>query len=143
MSAVRFLIMGLATAISGCGGGGMLPGTIYSNDGRVLQFEIERAHRTGAVRASDPATGETFLGSYVAIVERMSTTSSGTVVAGKVVATGFGRGSISSNTANATAYLKGDKGTMLNCEMRIEAGFPPHGLGTCQDNQSQNYRLQF
>lgn len=123
--------------------GGMIPGTIYSSDGKVLPFEIEKAHRSGSVRASDPSTGEQFLGNYVGIMERTAITSSGSVVAGKVVASGFGVESIGSNTANATAFLKGDKGTMLSCEMKIEAGLSPHGIGACEDNHGGKYRLQF
>jgi hypothetical protein len=58
-------------------------------------------------------------------------------------ASGSGVASVGSNIANATAYLAGDKGTMLNCEMHIEAGLSPHGIGGCSDNKGKNYRLQF
>ena len=133
--------IGLAVALSACGG--MIPGTIYSNDGKVLPFEIEKARRSGAVRASDPATGEQFAGTYVGLLERVDVRTSGTAVAGQVVASSFGSGSIGSNIANATAFLKGDKGTTLNCTMKIEAGLSPHGIGECQDNNGKQYRLQF
>lgn len=136
-------IAGALSVMVGCSGG-MIPGSIYSNDGRVLSFEIEKAQRTGAVKAKDPTTGETFTGTYVGVRERVDVATSGTAISGWVVASGFGTGSAQSNMANATAYLKGNKGSMLNCRMRIEAAFfSPHGLGSCVDKQGRKYRLQF
>ena len=121
----------------------MIPGTIFSSDGKVMPFEIEKAHRTGAVRAKDPQTGEVFAGTYVGVRERIDVVTSGTAISGQVVGSTFGSGSAQSNMANATAYLQGDKGTMLNCVMKIEAGLSPHGLGECTDNKGGKYRLQF
>jgi hypothetical protein len=46
--------------------------------------------------------------------------------AGSVGATSFGLGS---NIANTTAYPTGDKGSMLNYEMKIEASISPYGIG--------------
>lgn len=150
---IRAGTLGSLLLSAGCGG--MLPGTIYSQDGKVLEFQIEKAHRTGAVAAFDPSTGERFSGAYVGILERTTAFSSGfltgrtnfvgTGFSGTATSTasGFGFGSVGSNIANATAYLAGDKGTMLNCEMQIEAGFSPHGIGGCVDNKSEKYRLQF
>lgn len=137
------LPLGVASLLCSCSAGGMIPGSIYSNDGRVIPFEIEKAHRTGAITARDPVTGEQFTGSYVGVKERVDIATSGTVIQGRAVATGFGSGSAGSNIANATAFLKGDKGSMLNCEMKIEAGYAPHGIGSCQDDQGRPYRLQF
>ena len=141
MKAGMWIAVGSAMLLCACGG--MIPGTIYSSEGKVMPFEIEKAQRTGAVRANDPSSGEKFVGTYVGIMERIDVNSSSTVVSGSVVASGFGRGSIGANTANATAYLKGDKGTMLNCEMKIEAGLSPHGIGACDDNYGKKYKLQF
>lgn len=130
--------------VSACAAaGGMIPGTIYSSSGKTLQFEIEKAHRTGAVKAVDPSTGERFSGTYVGIMERISGTSTAFVSGQNRFASGFGTASIGSNIANATAYLKGDKGTMLTCRMRIEAGISPHGIGGCDDNRGGKYQLQF
>ncbi|MGB6756196.1 MAG: hypothetical protein WBE71_27525 [Xanthobacteraceae bacterium] len=121
----------------------MLPGNIYSADGKILQFEIETSHGSGAVKASDTSTGEEFSGTYVGIMSSATRTSSA-VISGGVTASGFGVDSISSNIANATAFLKGDKGTMLNCAMQIQASVvSPHGIGGCTDNSGQKYRLQF
>ena len=139
--------------LAGCGG--MLPGTIYSQNGKTLQFEIEKARRSGAVAAFDASTGERFSGTYVGILQRSTgfssgfangqTNFSGNGVVGTATSTasGFGFSSAGSNIANATAYLNGDKGTVLNCEMQIEAGFSPHGIGGCIDNKGEKYRLQF
>jgi hypothetical protein len=109
----------------------MLPGAIYSQNGKVLQFQIETAFHTGAVTASDPSTGERFAGQYVGILEQTTATASGIGSAGY----GFAAGSVGSNIADATAYLTGDKGTTLTCEMRIQAGHFPHGIGHCADNR--------
>ena len=101
------------------------------------------------MKALDPSTGEQFSGTYVGLRPIVTGTSSAMVfgasgAAGRVNASGFGTNSISSNIANATAFLKGDKGTMLNCAMEIEASIgTPHGIGGCDDNLGKKYRLQF
>ena len=51
--------------LAGCGG--MSTGAIYSANGRMIQFQIEKAHRTGAVLAFDPSSGERFTGTYIGI----------------------------------------------------------------------------
>lgn len=139
---MRLLLIAMFPTLTACAGG-MIPGTIYSADGKVMPFEIEKAHRTGAVKARDPSTGEIFSGTYVGVKERVDVATSGTAISGKAVGSTFGSGSVQSNMVNATAYLQGDKGTMLNCEMKIEAGISPHGLGQCDDNKGGKYRLQF
>lgn len=143
MNSTRAIILGASIlALTGCAGG-MLPGKIYATDGRALDFEIEKAHRTGIVRATDRSTGENFTGTYVGLLERVDVHTSSTTVRGGALASGFGSGTISSNLANASAVLRGDKGTVLNCQMKIEAGFSPHGMGDCQDNHGRKYTLQF
>jgi hypothetical protein len=128
---------------AGCATGGMIPGNIYSTGGKILQFEIEKAHRTGAVKALDPATGEKFVGAYSSVKEVVSGSSSAFVSGKAGFASGFGSASAASNIANATAFLKGDRGTMLNCSMLIQAGFSPSGIGDCTDNRGEKYKLQF
>lgn len=127
--------------------GQMLPGNIVAEDGDVLDFQIEVAKRSGKVAASNPRTGEQFNGTYVGILERVTSFSTGYAQAsgmgGSVTASGFGSASAGSNIANATAFLKGNKGTTLNCEMQIEAGLNPHGIGQCADQHGGKYRLQF
>jgi hypothetical protein len=121
----------------------MLPGQIYSQSGKVLEFQIEKAHRSGAVSAYDPSTGERFSGRYVGIRETIQGSDSIFVQSGPRSAVGYGSKEISSNIGNATAFLSGDKGSSLNCTMQIEIGFNPHGLGTCMDAKGDQYRVQF
>lgn len=125
----------------------MLPGTIVSDDGDLLEFHIEKAMRTGAVTAYNQKTKESFSGTYVGIVQSATAHDSGFAsvygAGGTVSASGFGNRRITSNIAQATAFLKGTAGTVLNCSMQIEAGWTPHGIGTCSDQQSIGYRLQF
>jgi hypothetical protein len=142
--ALRTSVLAAAGLVTGgCATGGMIPGTIYSSGGKILQFEIEKARRNGAVKAVDPSTGERFSGTYVGILEAVSGSSTAFVSGQGRYASGFASGSVGSNIANATAYLKGDKGTMLTCRMQIEAGISPHGIGDCTDNRAGKYKLQF
>lgn len=127
----------LGFLLSSCGT--MLPGQIYTADGKVMPFQIEQARRSGKVAATDPDTQEAFAGSYVATLARSSAISATLVGDTPRVSTSTG----GTNMATATAFLKGDKGTMLNCVMQIEAGLSPHGIGSCEDNRSKKYRLQF
>lgn len=136
-----FSVLAGGLVLSACAGG-MLPGNIYSADGKVMQFQIEKAYRSGAVTAADPSTGEQFSGTYVGILPGATQTSSA-VISGNASLSGFGTSSIRSNIANATAFLQGTKGTMLNCTMQIEASISPHGIGGCDDNFGRKYKLQF
>lgn len=129
-------------ALLGCAGG-MIPGNIIAENGKVLEFQIERARRTGEVRAFDPSSGERFSGRYVGILETVSSSGTAFVHSGTRSATAFGSSSTGSNIGNATAFLTGDRGTSLNCEMKIEAGLSPHGMGACSDQRGGRYRLQF
>lgn len=129
-----FLLAGCAVP------GTMLPGSIYDTQGAVLPFQIEVTTGAGRVAASDPATGETFAGTYAAVLGRHSSASTTFGTDGQ---SRFTTSSGGSNLAPTTAFLKGDKGSMLTCEMQIAAGFNPHGIGTCQDNRGKAYRLQF
>lgn len=141
MLAARSLVPVVAFLLAGCGG--MIPGKIYSDSGKVLDFEIEKSTGTGRVTARDPATGEQFSGEYVGIRETVSANSSSVAFSGNGMATGFGSGTVSSNMANATAFLSGDKGSSLNCQMTIQAGFSPHGIGDCFDKNGVKYHVQF
>lgn len=141
---MRVLIgLALATALGGCAGG-MIPGQIMSEQGRVLDFEIEKARRSGAVTAHDRTTGERFAGTYVGMMERVSGSSTAFIQSGNRTAQANSFGSMGSNIANASAMLSGDKGGSLQCEMKIEASIgTPHGIGGCTDQLGQRYRLQF
>jgi hypothetical protein len=138
----RTLALIAALPVGGCAGG-MLPGSIYSQSGKVLDFQIERAQRSGAVTALDRSTGEHYTGQYVGILETVRGSSTSFAQAGTVTGVGFQSMEMGSNVGNATAYLTGDKGSSLNCQMKIEAGLNPHGLGACSDQKGGQYRLQF
>ena len=134
--------------LTGClGAGRMLPGNIIADSGDVLDFEIETAYRSGAVAAANPRTGERFTGRYTAIVDTTYSRSTGQVsvygTGGSVTGTGFGTTAQRSSIGNASAFLRGDRGTTLNCTMQIEAGIRPTGIGSCQDQRGLGYRLQF
>jgi hypothetical protein len=66
------VLMG-ALMISACAGE-MLPGNIYSTDGKVMQFEIEKSRGSGAVKAVDASTGEQFAGTYVGVMPTVTQT---------------------------------------------------------------------
>ncbi|WP_148360522.1 hypothetical protein [Acidisphaera rubrifaciens] len=133
----------------------MLPGQIYSKNGTMLQFQIERAYRTGSMQAFNAATGEQFKGQYVGIIRQQTAVSFGSGSAntnyfslnrgGSANTSVFGNQitNVSSNIAEAKGFLRGDRGTILNCQMTIETGLMPHGLGVCTDNHNADYQLQF
>lgn len=123
--------------------GSWLPGQIYSNNGTMMTFAIQSAFHSGGMRAYNPKTGERFTGSYVGISPGASETSFGTMSGGSGVVSGSEIGVVRSNVANATGFLHGTKGTMMTCEMQIQRGLYPHGIGTCTDNHHVKYHLQF
>jgi hypothetical protein len=141
MLGARSLVPVAALLLAGCGG--MIPGKLYSDSGKVLDFEIEKSYGTGHVTARDNTTGEQFAGEYVAIRETISASGSSVAISGNRMATGFGSGTVSSNMANATAFLTGDRGNSLNCQMTIQAGLSPHGIGDCFDKNGIKYHVQF
>jgi hypothetical protein len=76
MRAIRAFVAAAACLLSGCVGG-MIPGKIYSDSGKILDFEIEKSYGTGRVTARDNATGEQFAGEYVGIRETITGTGTG------------------------------------------------------------------
>jgi len=78
------------------------------------------------------------------------TSSTTTEQSGRHSVTGYGSGhstaTSSSNIANATAILIGDKGTVLNIRMRMQAGVLKsqlHGHGEAEDNKGNRYQVRF
>ena len=133
----------------------MQQGTIYSEDGKVIPFQIEGAIHSGKVTANDPSTGENFTGTYVGVLERTTATAPnsgngqgnpfGTAGSSQFNAndSDFTFAPAGSSITNASALITGDKGTVLTCEMKIQAGIEPHGLGNCEGNKGKKYKLQF
>ena len=117
--------------------------TYYGQDGTVMQFAIEKTRGSGDVTAFNPTTQERFSGTYVAVVQGTNVSSRAYVTNGVDSASGVTASTARSNLADSTAYLRGDKGTMLSCSMAIQPGVYPHGIGTCTDNNRTGYRLQF
>ena len=91
MLGARSLVPVAAFLLAGCGG--MIPLKIYSDSGKVLDFEIEKSSGTGRVTARDNTTGEQFAGEYVGIRDTISTSGSRVAISGNRMATGFGSGS--------------------------------------------------
>lgn len=143
-SVVRAIAYVASIGLVGCTMiGGWIPGTIYSNDGTVLSFSIQKEFHTGGMKAFNPKTGEAFTGSYVGVLPSAEASSFGLASAGGSVASGDSFTTVRSNMANARGFLHGDKGTMMTCRMQIQAGISPHGIGTCTDNHHKHYDLQF
>jgi hypothetical protein len=138
-------VSAILCGVAGCmsAGGDFLPGTITAQDGRQLQFEIERSRGAGAVKALDLRTHEQFAGKYVAIRETVSGATNAVITSGSSSGLGFEHRAASSNIANANAFLTGDMGSSLTCNMQIQAAWSPHGIGSCVDQKAVNYQLQF
>jgi len=122
----------------------MLGGRIVAlSDGRILPMQIELiplSQSTGRMMASDPASGEILDGTYTALLSSSYTQQSrpglfGDEHAGKSVQT--------NDTAQATATLVGNKGTVINLHMQIKVGNPPAGIGEGEDNKGKKYSVQF
>jgi len=67
-----FALISAAAALAGCASTGpavnantKTPGKIHPQNGRMLQFELEKASPSGDVRAFDAVSGEHFKGQYV------------------------------------------------------------------------------
>lgn len=124
--------------------GTYLDGMIYSLDRAVVvPMQIEVSLGNGAIRATDPSTGEYFRGTYVAI-QRVE---SGSVLGGTFTQQGFiattETAHRTSNVVPTMATMIGDKGTVLDCRLEIQAGRRPRWVGTCKDNRGGQYNLQF
>lgn len=124
--------------------GSMLPGKIIClADGKTLPMEIELtplSSPSGKMTAVDPVTQERFAGTYTCMVE--------TKTVNDAVPNFWGAQQVKtsvqmSNVVPGMAVLVGDKGTVLNIRMSIQAGRPPVGFGSAEDNKNNKYTLQF
>ena len=140
-------IVGVAILLAGCASllGTYLDGKIYSLERAiVLPMKIEVTYGGGEISATDPHTGEQFYGTYVGVRD--------SEVASVFGGTFTPQGGFSPTVATAVrgrsqvpamATMIGDKGTVLDCRMLIQAGWRPRGMGTCTDNKGGRYNLQF
>ena len=127
--------------------GSMLPGVLVAKGGEVLDLQIEVAKRTGSMSATSRENGEKFVGQYVGFLDGYSDSTS-SFSNGKTSADGnYSTSSHSTSSAfgnaAATAFMTGDKGRTLNCDMMVDAGLHPHGMGNCTDQFGTAYRIQF
>lgn len=135
----------LVAAICLVGCASFLNGKIYSLERAVvLPMKIEVTYGGGEISATDPHTGEQFHGTYVGVRDsEVASVFGGTFTPqgrfSPTVATAVsGRSQVP-----AMATMIGDKGTVLDCRMLIQAGWRPRGMGTCTDNTGGRYNLQF
>lgn len=122
----------------------MLDGQIYDSKGKMLAFEIETARHQGKVTAFDATNNERYQGQYTGVTPGETSNFTTNISSYGYSASGFGSGYSQSNVGFATAYLRGDKGGMLTCDMHVEkAILHPHGIGVCVGNDGDRYHLQF
>jgi hypothetical protein len=121
--------------------GTYIPGRMVSLvDGKIIPLQVQLSYGSGQMNGTDPATGETFTGTYTAIQEtstnQVSTPSFwGDQDTAQEVKT--------SDVAQASAVLVGNKGTVFNIKMTVKAGNPPIGFGEATDNAGKKYNVQF
>lgn len=121
--------------------GAMIPGRITSlADGRTLPMQIQLSYGSGRMTAVDPKTSEMFDGTYTAIQQTQVTQHTQPSLFGDE---DVGQSVATSDVAQASAVLVGNKGTILNIKMQIKAGSPPIGFGEAEDNHGAKYNVQF
>lgn len=125
---------------------GWLKGTLTClADGTAMPFRIEKkmawgGSATGGVAATHPVTSERFTGQYTGILPSSRGTAQLHTPSGRWL---YGNYQETGRNANAVATLTGDKGTVIQLEMQILAGWTPHGIGSGADNRGQRYQVQF
>jgi len=103
-------------------------------DGATILLQMRFSQMGGHMVGTHPVTEERFEGDYTANPERAVAQAGGTSVAAQ------------SLTAPGSGVLVGNKGTVLDCQLTINAGtifYHPTGTGTCTDQKGLRYRLQF
>jgi len=103
-------------------------------DGATIPLEMRFSRIGGQMAGTHPVTGERFEGDYTANPDRAVAQAGGRTVVGQ------------SLTAPGSGVLVGNRGTVLDCELVINAGTVfnhPTGTGTCTDQKGLRYRLQF
>jgi len=139
-------LFALSLVLCGCAtdpypAGSFLPGRIVSlADGKILPAQAEISSGSGKLTATDPVTGEVFDGRYTAIQE---TTTSQVTRPGFLFDDETGQEVKTSDVAQASAILVGNKGTVINIKMTVKAGSPPIAYGEGTDNKGNKYNVQF
>lgn len=132
--------------LAGCAPlGAFLDGKLYSLErAAILPMKIEVTRGGGQIAASDPSTGEQFQGTYVGIRDsEVASVFGGTFTPRGEFSPSVATAVRGSSRVPAMATMIGDKGTVLDCRMLIQAGWRPRGMGTCTDNRGGRYNLQF
>lgn len=101
-----------------------------------MQYELTSG--SGRMTATNPATGEFLDGRYTAVLEtRVRTHQSNSLFAEDETSVE------TTDVAQGSAVLVGNKGTVLNLKLQVKAGNPPSGFGEGQDNKGVKYNVQF
>ncbi len=146
LGVVCFLAVLMAGCATGYNRGGrvgdMLSGKIIRlSTGLILPMQIQLSRNgAGQMTATNPKTGELFDGTYRAISENKTIQYSKNSFWGN---TKTETAQEVSNMVPASAVLIGNKGTVLNIQMKIQPGNPPIGYGEAQDNKGRKYSVQF
>lgn len=143
---MRTILLLLIIFLSGCAVptnkvGDMIPGRIISlSKGTLLPMQIQLSYGSGKMTATNPTTGESFEGNYTAIQDTKAVQySKPTLFGDQETHQSFER----STTSPTSAVLVGNKGTVMNIKMQIQAGNPPIGFGEAEDNKGEKYNVQF
>jgi hypothetical protein len=143
---MRAVIIFLIISLGGCAVptnqvGDMIPGRIISlSKGTLLPMQIQLSYGSGKMTATNPITGEYLEGNYTAIQDTKAVQyTKPTFLGDQETHQSIER----STTCPASAVLVGNKGTVLNIKMQIQAGNPPIGYGEAEDNKGEKYNVQF
>jgi hypothetical protein len=121
-----FMVSFLVVACAVTSMGEMLPGSIYREDGVLLEMKIEVSRGYGKMTAVDTKSGEAFKGTYSAM------------------RAGYSPGmSKLEPWANAVGTLIGNSGTVLECQLEIQTSVYVaniHGKGIAVDRDGRKYQ---
>ena len=122
--------------------GAMLPGRIIAlSDGTTFPMQYEFTSGSGKMTARNPITGELFQGTYTAILETHTVQNTNTSIFD--LSDDDSQSVSTSDVAQGTAVLVGNKGTVLNLKLHVKVGNPPTGFGEGEDNKGGKYSVQF
>src|SRR6185437_9662575 len=130
----RLLLLSLVLGLVGC----TRTAHLYNVDtGDSVDLKYQTSGRGHGTIGGTLPSGETLKGEWSATSNAAvgwGNVYSGVYSANAMTVSGGGRN-------EGIAILKGDRGTVLNCE--FIAGFGGSGMGACKDNHEQKYKLMF